>query len=110
MALTPTQWHQGNKTMYLETTSGSTTDFSVDLYNVLDTGDTLSTVTPSTTSSNLTFDNVTVYADSTQNRTAAHQIVGFLTPATADTHDVKLIITTTQGKTFVYHFDVYAKQ
>lgn len=110
MALTPKQWHQGNRTMYLETTSGSATDFGVDLYNVLDTGDTLASVTPSTTSGDLTFDNVKVFADTQIGRLTPHQIIGFLTPATVGTHDVKLTITTSQGKTFVYHFDVYAKQ
>ena len=110
MALTYSKWKQGNNSQYLETTTGSTTDFSVDLFNRLDSGDSLATVTVSTTSSNLTFDNVNVYADQVAGRTAPHQIVGFLTPATAGTHDVKLITTTANGRKFAYHFDVLAKQ
>ena len=110
MTATYTRWRQGNNTQYLETTTGSTTDFSVDLFNRLDSGDSLTTVTMATNSTDLTFDNVTVYADNIAGKTSAHQIVGFLTPAKAGIHDVKLTTTTANGRKFVYHFDVFAKQ
>ncbi len=110
-----TNWRQGNKTKYLETTvvaatTGSTTDFSVDLFNRLDSGDSLITATVTSTSSGITFNYVTVYADLIAGRTAPHQIVGFLTVSEVGTHDVKLTTTTANGRKFVYHFDVFARQ
>ena len=105
---TYTQWRQGNTTKYLQVASESTTDFSIDFESQLATGDTLATATA--TATGIVFDNVNVYADTTLGNTTPHMVTGFITVASAGTYAVKLTVTTSQGKTFVYHFDVFAEQ
>ena len=106
MAVTNTQWHIYNKGHYIAVKQDSVTDMAIDLQNELKSGDYLTTVTFTTTSSDLTITGQAVRYDTTQGFTTPHQAQCNVSSSTLGSHAVTMTATTNDGLTHVKHFDV----
>lgn len=106
MAVTNTQWRQYNKGYYFSAKQGSSTDLAIDLQRELTTGDSLSIVVFTTTSSDLTITGQAVRYDTLQGYTEPHQAQCKVTSSVIGAHPVKMTVTTALGYTIVKHFDI----
>ena len=105
-----TQWKQGNTKKYVEVQTGSNIDVSIEFKNYLQAGEELYAVDFTTTSSDLTIINEVIRHDESLGFTRPHQIMCYVRPTALGTHPVKALAQTNQGRTYVYHFDIYTKQ
>tara|TARA_B100001057_G_C22814252_1_gene936708 strand:+ start:972 stop:1298 length:327 start_codon:yes stop_codon:yes gene_type:complete len=104
MTITPSAWRLYDQGHYVEMTQGGTDTFAIDIFNELDTGDQLLTVT-ATADAGITVLSVVPRLDTTVSSTP-HQMLIVLRATQTGVFHIKLIGVTQNGATHVKHFDV----
>ena len=103
-------WRQGNTTKFVVINTGNSVDLGIDLFDELKTNESLSTVTFTSTSSDIAITEPTGYTDQTGGHSVPHIAQAFFNPTATGIHPIKLTATTTESKTIVYHFDILTKE
>ena len=96
--------NQGHK---IEISVNSVKDVAVELYDMLLDTDQVVAFTPSSTSSDITFDAIFYRVDHNETNTLLpHQVVAYIKPTATGIHPIKYTITLDSGRVFVFHFFV----
>ena len=103
-------WQQGNTTKFVEIITDNNVDLGIDLFDELATSDSLATVAFTSTSSDITITEPTAYTDQPTGHSVPHIAQAYFKPTATGVHPIKLVATTSNSKTIVYHFDILTKE
>tara|TARA_Y100001938_G_scaffold150355_1_gene240904 strand:- start:1807 stop:2133 length:327 start_codon:yes stop_codon:yes gene_type:complete len=104
MTATPSAWRLYDQGHYVEMDIGATEIFAIDIFNELDTGDQLITVT-ATADAGITVLSAVPRTETTVSSTPNQMLVALRATQTGVFH-IKLMGVTQNGATHVKHFDV----